>query len=358
MLDASIFQMIMDNDPNMVFIKDKNSIVLYGNQVFFNTHAPEQRDKLIGFTGIENFPADEAELFLAEDQRAIERGFTEIVEEITDYTGKTHIYLTRKIGFEGPQGEPLLLGIATDITELSEREKNLVQANEQLKKYTALAAHDLRSPLASIVSALECILHDQKSTLSANAKKMLGLAIISAAGLTNSVSSLLSVSRAENVGELEFKPYNLNLLIEEVRFNLSELINRTVAAIYSSRLPTIPIHADLFRQMFQNLIENSIKYRTEEPPQIIIRYEATPEHHCFIFEDNGRGISEEKAKSLFNMFTRGDSTVEGTGIGLALCQRIARLHGGEIAFDTNYDKGCRVKVTVPTAFQTNFATAV
>lgn len=347
MLDAKIFQMIMDYDPNMVFIKDKNSIVLYGNQVFFNMHAPEKRDKLIGFTGIEHFPKDEAELFIAEDQRAIERGFTEIVEEITDYTGKTHIYLTRKIGFKGPDGEPLLLGIATDITELSQREKKLVETNEQLKKFTAVAAHDLRSPLSSITNVLDLVKYDEKSQLSPNAKKMVEMAINSANNLASNISFLLSVARAENKKDLMFEAYNLNILVEEVKFNLSDMISRTDANIYSARLPEMKVNVHLFRQLFQNLIENSIKHRNDEAPQIIIRYEPTKTDHVFLFEDNGRGISSHQAQILFEMFERGDGTAEGTGIGLALCLRIARLHGGSICFDPEFTHGCRVKFMMP-----------
>lgn len=347
MLDDKIFQMIMDHDPNMVFIKDQNSIVLYGNQTFFNMHAPEKRDQLIGYTGIEHFPKDEAELFIAEDRRAIERGFTELVEEITDYTGKTHIFLTRKIGFKGPDDKPLLLGIATDITELSQREKKLVAANEQLKKFTAIAAHDLRSPLSSITNVLDLVKYDDKSQLSPNSERMIEMAITSATNLAHNISSLLSVARAENRRDMNSESCNLNLLIEEVKFNLSDMIDRTGATIYSARLPEISVNPHLFRQLFQNLIENCIKHRKEEPPQIIIRYEPTPAEHVFLFEDNGRGISQHQADLLFEMFERGDAESEGTGIGLALCQRIAKLHGGGIAFDTDYNEGCRVKINIP-----------
>ncbi|KAB0680748.1 sensor histidine kinase [Aureimonas leprariae] len=352
MLTSEVFGLIMDHDPNLVFIKDANSIVLYANRACLECYPPERRASIVGSTGLEDFPREEAALRLAEDRRAFALGESEATTTGVDYLGRCRVLLTRKRAFMTADGEQRLLGISTDITELSEREASLVRINDQLSRFTAFAAHDLRSPLASIVSALNVIRHDRQTKLGPNASDYIELATASAMSMAQQVTALLSVSRAEHRQDVRMVETDLNVLVEEARSNLSALIAQTESYILASRLPTLRVEPDLFRQLIQNLIENGIRHRADRAPQIAIRYEQAGSEHMLSVEDNGTGVAAQDAERLFQPFEQGSRTKGGSGLGLSLCRRVVSLHGGSLAVDPTYVGGCRVVVRLPEALGT------
>ena len=352
-MDGDVFGLVMEHDPNLVFIKDENSVVLFGNRAFLEVFAPEERGSIVGRNLVENFTPKEAELWLAEDRRALAQGQTEIVETVADYAGRRRTFLSRKIAFATAQGERRLLGISTDISELSQRERTLIETNDRLKRFGAFAVHDLRSPLATFVSAMNVIKADKHTTLSPQASQYMDLMIVSATHLAENVTAMLSVSKVEETTSVDMHVSDLNLLVEEVRFNLSSLVNQSGATIQAARLPAIVCEPGLFRQLLQNLVENSIKNRRdEERLHVLIRYERNAGCHRFFVEDNGRGIGPGAAEAIFEPFDQGGrsstgASSMGVGIGLALCRRIVDIHGGTIRVDAAYEGGCRIEIVLP-----------
>lgn len=347
LLGNTFFNLVMENNPNMIFVKDENFVIRYANKAFFNLYAPEYRDRIIGYTTIEDFAEKEAALFLAEDRKAFKEGYTEIIEELGNYKGVIRTYLTKKIRFQGADGKPLMLGICTDITELAEREKALVQANTMLENFAALAAHDLRSPLASYVSMLELIDLDKSNKLTPDGRFMLSSMRESIEMLLQHISGLMKVYKADFEGKVERSEVDLNLVLEQVKFNLHTLIEHQ-GKIHSNRLPVLQVDAHLFRHLFHNLIENSVKYRSSESPVVIIRYYLANNEHCFSVEDNGIGLANTNDETLFRVFQQGGDTKSGgIGIGMALCKKVVELHGGKIWADRTVDKGARICFTIP-----------
>ncbi|KQT53293.1 hypothetical protein ASG43_18935 [Aureimonas sp. Leaf454] len=343
-----LFYLVMEHDPNLVFVKDADGIIIYANRAFLELYPPSMRGSIVGTTTVNAFTAEESAIWLAEDHRAMTAGVSEIVEEIFDYLGRRRYLLTRKIAFSSAEGEPRLLGISTDITELAERERSLVEANERLAKFAAFAAHDLRSPLASIASAVNVVRNDRETMLGPKSEHVMGLVSECARGLAQQVSTLLASTRAEHRNHLDRRLTDLNLLVEEVRFNLSSMIDRHGASLRSSRLPSLTVEPDLFRQLFQNLVENAIRHRSDDrPPVIVVRHEAEDNEDVISIEDNGVGISAAEVERVFGVFEQGEEASGGTGIGLTLCRRVIGLHEGSMEIDTSYAEGCRVVVRVP-----------
>ncbi len=344
----SLFYLVMDHDPNLVFVKDEQGHIVYANRAFLELYAPEARASILGTTTVEAFSPEEAAVWLAGDRRAMATGSSEAVEEIFDYLGRRRVLLTRKIAFHTADGEPRLLGISTDVTTLKGRERSLVEANDSLSQFAAFAAHDLRSPLASIATAIDTVMCDADTSLGARAKQVLGLARESASGLSQQVTTLLASALASDVGELELRATDLNLLLEEVRFNLSSLIDRHGATITWARLPSLQVERNLFRQLLQNLVENAVRHRSDErSPRVTVRHLPAEDADVIVVEDNGIGISAADAIRVFEAFERGSEAGDGTGLGLALCRRVVGLHAGSIGFDTTYAEGCRTLVTIP-----------
>ena len=207
--DVAFYQMFMSHTPNLVFVKDAQSRFLFVNKALLGVFPPERHDRIIGYTTVEEFTSEEVELFLTQDRLAIANGYSEIVEEIVDYTGRRRTFLSRKRAFEY-NGQHCLLGISTDISDLAAREKTLAELNDRLQKFSAMAAHDLRSPLATFVSGINVIKRDTETSLSAKAARCLDMIAASATNLASNISGLLNVLKAEHGTGATFEEYDLN----------------------------------------------------------------------------------------------------------------------------------------------------
>lgn len=343
----NLFDIIMDNFPNWVFVKDEEFRIIYANRSFLELYAPDKREHILGTTTLEDFTEEEKFVFLQEDRKAFETGFTEIVEELQDYKGATKTVLTQKIRFEDDHGKPLILGICTDITQMALRERELAQSNMALENFAALAAHDLRSPLGTFISGIELIKLDKETKLSPASLEYLDLMRNGARNLVDQISGLLSTYKASHEHATVRSEVDLNMVLEEVKFNLSSIIKDADAHITSTRLPMVRVDKSLFRQLFHNLIENSIKYRSGDKPVIIVRCEVEPQNFKFSVEDNGVGVKDQ-AGNIFSLYERKKSTdIDGYGIGLSLCKKIIELHEGKIWIDPEYKQGFRISFTVP-----------
>lgn len=350
MFDESFFHVVMDNNPCWVFVKNEKFEFVYANKAFIDVMPPHKRNSIIGKTLIEDFDGPQAEVYLAEDRKAFELGNTEIIEEITDYTGKTTTLLTRKTCFTAKSGERLMLAICTDITQHAAHQRELVQTNHMLENFAAVAAHDLRSPLATYTSLLELILLDKENFLSAKTKQYLDMMHDSALRLTNHIAGLLSTYKASYANNVNRSAVDLNILFEQVRFNLDTLINSCDAKVMSNRLPTLNVDENLFRHMLLNLIENSLKYRSPvRKPIVILKHEVRGNTHIFSIEDNGIGIKPSQEQKVFQLYEQANNNEKsGVGLGLSLCRRIAQLHNGKMWIDHKYTKGCRICFSIQT----------
>lgn len=341
----NLLAFVLDNGPNLIFIKDEESKLIYANAAFLGLYAPDLRSEVIGSTTVESFDPEEAELFLSEDRRALREGFSEIVEEITDWKAERRTFLTRKMVFRTVDGAKRLVCIGTDITELAARERRVVRLNAQLKLYSHSIAHDLKNPVASFISGINLIQRDKTSQLSERSQMVLSALKDSAAGMAGMISSTLKAAtdEAEN---LHFQKCDLNLLLEEVRFNISAAIEEANMSLHVTRLPEATVEPNLFRQLFQNLIENSIRHAGGNRPVVTIHHREVEGEHLFFVGDNGPGIPPELRGQIFNQFFKGDEGGK-LGLGLTISQRIANLHDGYIEVHDKVDQGCCMLVRIP-----------
>jgi light-regulated signal transduction histidine kinase (bacteriophytochrome) len=139
-------------------------------------------------------------------------------------------------------------------------------------------------------------------------------------------------------------------VLERVLLNLQAAIEQNDAVISWRGLPLVEAHDIRLLQLFQNLIGNAIKYRGADPPRIRISSEPRESEWLFCVEDNGIGIRPEYAQQVFGIFKRlHGQTYPGTGIGLAICQRIVEHYGGRIWVDSTPGEGSRFYFTLPPA---------
>jgi light-regulated signal transduction histidine kinase (bacteriophytochrome) len=146
----------------------------------------------------------------------------------------------------------------------------------------------------------------------------------------------------------QLKSVDLNVTIEKVRENLRMVIEETGTVVTSDALPVISGHEAHMTSLFQNLISNAVKYRSEEPPKIHISAEPVDLMYQFEVADNGIGIAPEYHGQIFLAFKRlHGKSIQGTGIGLAICQRIVERYGGRIWVESELGKGAAFRFTLP-----------
>ena len=144
------------------------------------------------------------------------------------------------------------------------------------------------------------------------------------------------------------RPLNCEAVVDNALFNLQASIQETGASVTRGRMPTVQAHEVRLIQVFQNLIGNAIKYRGADPPVIHIDAERCGAEWLFSVRDNGIGIKPEYTQQIFGIFRRlHGNSYAGTGIGLAICQRIVENYGGRIWVESVPGEGSRFCFTLP-----------
>lgn len=232
--------------------------------------------------------------------------------------------------------------------KVRERTKALEQSNKELQQFAYVASHDLKEPLRMITSFLQLLERRYSDQLDQDANDFIGFAVEGAKRLDNMINDLLEFSRVTRK-EIEFNKVDLNNVLEQSSLNLKLAIENNYAEITYNTLPTICADENLMILLFQNIISNSIKYRQNETPKINIS--ATKESYQYIFaiKDNGIGMSSEHLDRIFTIFQRlhTKDEYEGTGIGLAIAQKIVHQLGGNIWAESDLGMGSIFYFTIP-----------
>ena len=252
-------------------------------------------------------------------------------------------------------GNPLIiLGINQDITErkeielkLNENMKKLAQSNKELEQFAYITSHDLREPLRMITSFLQLLERRYKDQLDQDANEFIGFAVNGAKRLDTMTKDLLQYSQITHK-KGEIVPVNFEHVLEHTLTNLKVQIEENNAIITHDPLPTINGDEELKIQLFQNIIGNAIKYRSQKTPKIHISATKEKNQYLFNIKDNGIGISSKHLERIFTIFQRlhTQEEYEGTGIGLAIAQKIIHQQGGQIWVESELGKGTTFYFTI------------
>ncbi len=237
--------------------------------------------------------------------------------------------------------------------KLSNTVKKLETTNEDLENFAYIASHDLQTPLKSINSTIKALkIHQKNQNKKADPIETQCLTFVenSTARLANLVEEILNYSRAGQ-HEPQLQPVNLNEIIQEIRQQLISAEQYPNFIVKSAELPTVITDRTMIFQIFQNIIENGLKYNDSEHPAIIIDLAPDMKYDHLTFTDNGIGIKPEDQHKVFGMFKRvGEpQKYKGTGIGLAICKRILDQSGGNIWLTSVPGGGTVFHVEIPKA---------
>jgi light-regulated signal transduction histidine kinase (bacteriophytochrome) len=282
-------------------------------------------------------------------------------------------YLNAKV--KAIKGPPVkLLGTIQDITPqvlsenaLQQKNMELQQLNSNLEEFVFIASHDLKEPIRKIITFSEMITHAEAERLGEKSRSYFERMIGAARRMDKLVQDLLSLSVISK--NQSFTECSLQTILSEAIQDLELKITEKRAVINSDKLPTAFVNHSQFRQLFFNLIGNSLKFAAKDIPLVInissrmlslreVEQLSLIKHNDYLkitFEDNGIGFENVYAEKIFQMFQRlhGKVDYEGTGIGLAICKKIVENHKGIIYANGAPGKGAIFTVIIPQVVKAN-----
>ncbi|MBL0938441.1 MAG: PAS domain S-box protein [Gemmatimonadaceae bacterium] len=230
--------------------------------------------------------------------------------------------------------------IIRDITEAKRRDAELQRSNAELEQFAYVASHDLQEPLRMVANYTELLAQRYKGQLDERADKYIHYASDGARRMQRLVADLLAYSRVGSQGKA-LLPVDCGPVVDRVLHSLRRLIVETGTVVQVEALPRVLADEVQLGQLFQNLIGNAIKFRSEAPPVVVIAASREGQRWCFRIRDNGIGMEMQYAERIFQMFQRLHEIgkYEGSGIGLAIAKRIVDRHGGRISVESEPGAG-------------------
>ena len=239
--------------------------------------------------------------------------------------------------------------VVSDITESKHAERTLKTTNAELQEFAFALTHDLQEPLRMVVNFNQLLAREQQGKLGKDADQYISYSIEGALRIEALLKGLLNYLELPEPERDRLPLVDCNRALSQALLSLQKVIQQSSATVTFERLPTVPAKEDMLTQLFQNLIGNSIKYRSEAAPRIHISAVKMEEGWMFSVRDNGIGIDPADAEHVFGMFKRlHGKEIPGSGIGLALCRKIVERLGGRIWVESEAGQGAVFKFTIST----------
>ncbi len=239
--------------------------------------------------------------------------------------------------------------VAERTQELLRSNEALRQSNDDLNQFAYAASHDLQEPLRMVALYSQLLQRKYLGNLDANADQYISYVVGGARRMEMLLKDLLTYSQTGSSAEGPAETVDFTDVIRKVLLNLQASVEQSGAMITWDAIPAVHAHEIRLVQLLQNLVGNAIKYRGEDAPRIHISAEWQETEWVLSVQDNGIGIAPEYAQQIFKIFKRlHGQDYPGTGIGLAICQRIVETYGGRIWVDSN-GKGSCFHFTLPPA---------
>lgn len=274
----------------------------------------------------------------------------ELEARLRGKNGEFRWFMMRSVPFRDQQGRIVKwFGTSTDIHQNKLLELELRSANRDLEQFAYSVSHDLREPLRSVKLFSELLTRRYRDRFDGQALEFLDYLRNGASRMEMLVRDLLEYTQtSQSVNPLE--PSDASAALRDALSNLAQAIAESGATIESASLPRVSIHVTQLQQLFQNLVGNAIKYhRPGVSPVVHVRAQRRNDEWLFSVADNGIGIEPEYRERIFGLFKRLHTGGEysGSGIGLALCQRIVERHHGRIWVESEPGKGSIFYFTLP-----------
>jgi PAS domain S-box-containing protein len=351
---------IIESAPDGVIVIDKDNNILLWNP---------KAQSIFGWTEEEVLRRSLSEIIVPKElrkahqegmKRYLETRYPHILNKTIEvpalHKNGNHFHISLTVSHSVQNGKDTFIAFLRDITEqkqneleLENKRKQLEKSNQELEQYAWLTSHDLKEPLRKILTFSDALLKKHQDNVPKDTFNYLNKIHNAATRMGTLIEAVLQYSNVDTSREL-FVPTDLNEIVVEVLEDLEISILSKKAVVQVGELPIIHAIPVQMRQLFQNLISNGIKYSKEnETPRLAISCERDGDGFKISVKDNGIGFEAQYAEKIFEVFQRllKTKTYEGTGIGLALCKKIAEAHKGNIYAISETGNGATFVIHLP-----------
>ena len=371
--ERNLLRNLIDAIPDPIYVKDLQGRYVLDNAAHRRFLNVADAAHLTGRTAFDFFPRELAEIYAADDQGVLASGNPILNREEPAVTAEGRlIWLsTTKVPLRGVGGEGFigLVCISSDVSERKRAEEKLrvfaaqlERSNAELRDFASVASHDLQEPLRKIQAFADRLRLKCAATLDEQGLDYLERMQNAAGRMQTLIQDLLTLSYVTSRAQ-PFVRVNLGQVVQGVLSDLEVRIEEDGAKIEVGALPEIDADPVQMRQLFQNLLSNALKFhKPGQPPEVTISARVFPslepqlagtgpgEEICqIVVADNGIGFEEQFVEQVFTLFQRLHSRqeYEGTGIGLAVCKKIAHRHDGSIVAKSQKGQGATFIVKLP-----------
>jgi PAS domain S-box-containing protein len=343
------FHFMAESMPQKIFTAKPNGDIDYFNRQWtLFTGLPFEQIENWGWTQFVH--PDDLEENLRAWRQSIASGEPFLLEHrFRRADGEYRWHLSRAHAMRDAHGNiSMWIGSNTDIHEQKEKEEELQRANDDLQQFAYSASHDLQEPIRNVAVYSELVAKRYHSVLDADGQQFLGFLQEGGRRLATLINDLLTYTRA-GMAQVNETPVAAATVLKHALASLAEAIRESDARVTWDALPEVYMAESHLQQVFQNLIGNALKYRSQDAPRIHVSANVRGTAWCFSVQDNGIGIDPQYKEKIFGVFKRlhHDQKYTGTGIGLAICQRVVERYGGRIWVESEPGKGATFFFTIP-----------
>lgn len=345
-LKAKWLDLIFDYAPINIYIKNNQGQLMAINKEFEKNFSVKA-EQIIG-----NFPLHLSENELKLAQEHDQRIFSTRAASEQEETISGRVYRVIKHPIFDNEGKPThIIGFDVDITDLNRSRQELMERNRELEAFSYTVAHDLKAPARRIKAFADILQEGHKENLNRDAMEIVVNISKSAGLLSGLIDDLLRMSQV-GTGEIIFEPIDMDSFLA----NLARDVSGSDLPAYEDAIhiigpfPTLKAHPLTIKMIFQNLFENALKFIAPgASPFVEVTATQTNECCTIAVKDNGIGIAEKHWDAIFGTFNRlhSSDTYPGTGIGLAIVQKGAKLHGGSAWVESQPGSGSTFFVSFP-----------
>lgn len=363
----ALYHSLVDTLPINILRKDLRGRITYGNRGYCERMG-KPLSALLGKSDYDLFPKALAEKYCTDDEKVIRTG--EMFEDIEEHRAgdgkKLYVHVLKAPVRDAKSAVVGTQVIFWDVTArrlaeeaLEKAAAELARSNKELEQFAYVASHDLQEPLRMITSYTQLIAKRYKEKLDNDAKEFMHFAVDGALRMQKLIQGLLEYSRIGTRGK-PFEETSAGEALDGALGNLKLALEEAGAIITRDVLPKLMADPIQLTQLFQNLIGNALKFRSEQAPRIHIGVErrvradaaslnVPPYEWIFRVQDNGMGIDPMYFERIFVIFQRlhTQDQYPGTGIGLAVCKKIVERHGGRIWVESKPGQGATFCFALP-----------